>query len=79
MMMTLAILEIVVLFWAVFTGIGIGLISWRTDGFRIFQELERMVTNHPFPWNVLTFFLIVLILPLSIPFSIHHIWRNGTH
>jgi hypothetical protein len=79
MMMTLAILEIVVLFWAVLTGIGIGLISWRTDGFKIFQELERMVVNHRFPFNVITFFLIVFILPLSIPFSIIHIWRNGSN
>jgi uncharacterized membrane protein YdjX (TVP38/TMEM64 family) len=79
MIMTLAILEIVVLFWAVLTGIGFGLISWRSDGFRIFAELERMVTNHRFPLNVFTFFLIVLIMPMSIPFSIIHIWRNGSN
>ena len=78
MIMTLAILEIVVLFWAVFSGIAIGLISWRSDSFKILSELERLVLDHKFPWNVVSFLLIVMILPMSIPFSILHIWRNGS-
>jgi hypothetical protein len=77
MIITLAILETIILFWGVLLGIAIGLISWRTDSVKILNELERIVVDHKFPWNVFSFFLIVFILPLSIPFSIIHIWRNG--
>ena len=75
-MTILGYIEIIVLFWSVFIGIALGLISWRTDGYKILHELEGMVVNHSFPFNVLTFCLIVLILPLSIPFSILHLWRK---
>lgn len=72
----LGYIEIIVLFWSVFIGIALGLISWRTDGYKILNDFERMVIDHKFPFNVLTFLLIILILPLSIPFSIIHLWRK---
>ena len=75
-MVTIAYIETITLFWAVLIGIAIGLIARRDDSLKIFVELENFVLNHRFPFNVLSFIAIVIIMPFTIPFSIVHIWRK---
>ena len=75
-MVTLAYIETITLFWAVLIGIAIGLIAKRQDSLKIFVELENFVLKHKFPFNVFSFIAIVIITPFSIPFSIAHLWRK---
>ena len=75
-MITLAYIETIAIFWAVLTGIAIGLIARRDDSLKILVELENFVLKHKFPFNIFSFTAIVIIMPFTIPFSIAHIWRK---
>lgn len=65
--------------WLTLISIALYLISLRNDRLEIFGDLQRFLSNIRTFWWLAILFLILLILPLSIPYSLSHIEKSNSN
>jgi hypothetical protein len=63
--------------WLSLISISLYLISLRNDRLEIFGDLQRFLSNIKTIWWFAILFSILIILPLSIPYSISHIEKSN--
>jgi hypothetical protein len=63
--------------WLSLISIALYLISLRNDRLEIFGDLQRFLSNIKTIWWFAILFSILIILPLSIPYSLSHIEKSN--
>ena len=63
--------------WLSLISIALYLISLRNDRLEIFGDLQRFLSNIKTIWWFVILFSILIILPLSIPYSLSHIEKSN--
>jgi hypothetical protein len=63
--------------WLTLISVALYLISLRDDRLEIFGDLQRFLSNIKTGWWLFVLILIILILPLSIPYSASHIEKRN--
>jgi hypothetical protein len=63
--------------WLTLISIALYLISLRNDRLEIFGDLQRFLSKIKTIWWFAILFSILIILPLSIPYSLSHIEKSN--
>jgi hypothetical protein len=63
-------------FWTILVFIAFIFILMRRDAYDTIDDLRYYIIKHDFPYNILSVIVIYISLPISIPYSIIHIFKR---
>jgi hypothetical protein len=63
-------------FWGISVFLGFVLIFFRSDAERVGEDIDTYFIKKPFFAKALTVFLLICVLPISIPFSLANIIKR---
>jgi hypothetical protein len=63
-------------FWGISVFLGFVLIFFRSDAERVGEDIDTYFIKKPFFAKALTVFLLICVLPFSIPFSLANIIKR---